>query len=310
MSERISEITSTQEARRISAALEREQKLTDIQFSGYNKDNAKWFSTHRLNSEEWTKSAIAAIGLPVDNLEEVIFTENTKEDPNTLGSWGVGGAEIGKFRLYKLLKEIPPVAQIGTMTHELAHANTPFNEENNALYGSEEARERAAKHAEAIAEQTIATRVFLNPYHRQIFGIYEATVEKYGENSDKALQARKLLDEETHAIMSQLRLENPKHLAQVEAAQHASLERRRRGGEDVPEPVHILSHKDAEGNVVVDGIDTTLISLIPEVDTLEDLNNHFRDLKTRFAQDDRSDNSRVVREVVFERLQTPHFKAA
>lgn len=223
-----------------------------IQFEGFvNPDHRKFVETR-----------IQAIGLPTDNIRTLRFI-NADSYTDSKRRWFVLGHydyEKGEYALYKPWQEkLPEVAQLGTMVHELGHADSPLRKENTQLFGTEEKREEARKHAETIAQQTLETRVFLNPYHKKL-----AEMLKAGQIDKERFV------EETNAIMIELRFTNVAHLRQVERSQH---ERAKiRGFEAIS---------------IVDGIDQTLITLTsrnhPEIKTVKDLDRHIATVRTNFS---------------------------
>ncbi|HEX6977174.1 MAG TPA: hypothetical protein VF185_02335 [Patescibacteria group bacterium] len=214
--------------------------------------------------QKFVKEGLTSIGLPTDNIKTLRFI-NADSYVDAKRQWFILGHynhQEGEYALYKLWGEkIPPIGQMGTMVHELGHANSPLYEENDALFGGKENREKAAEHAQAVAEQTLKTGVFLNPYHKQLSEMLAAG----------AIDGVRFV-EETHAIMAELRFTNLAHLEQVEESQEKK-----------------LRAKGLKAISIVKGIDQTLINLMsrnnPRIKTSHDLDNHIFGVKSVFFQD-------------------------
>lgn len=176
------------------------------------------------------------------------------------------------FQYTSFLKDIPE-KQLGTIAHEGAHANTPFRRENAFLFGSEEARSEAAEFAKKAAQQTIDSQRFLNKYHESLY-----------RRLDAKEITRETFDEETWAIASELALTNRKHLEQVQAAQHASINGRIKGGllAEGYQTVDLLSKVDEADKVTVAGVDKALIQLLDGVKDYDGLIAHVDGLKAEF----------------------------
>lgn len=209
-------------------------------------------------------------GLPVDNINDLVTSPNTRENAKTLGRFHYRGIHKGRVELFKSRESISPVARLGVIQHEFGHANSPFFKENEKVYCSKEAREEAREHVAAVATQTLVTEKYLSGYHkfhadnlRKSRSAYEAGFLTYSEWRD----AKRLFQEETHAIMIQMRFENPKHLAEVQDAQHKVMARLGK------KSVYLTSHLDERGRVVLDGVDKTLVNLISEVHDFQSLEN-------------------------------------
>lgn len=241
-----------------------EAQLATLPFEGFTPDQ------HAQLIDQ-----VVAVGLPVDNYTKLIRAKNdaSQGTKHHLGSWGIGVHNYGEFTVYELLDQYGgeiSEERLATIAHEGAHANTPLLPENAHLFGSETERTQAEKFAWAAADQTLRTGKYLNGYHSalaQELSTGEITYETFVE--------------ETQAIASELALTNRAKLAQVEAAQHAQLDRQRRL--DIPEtlvePVNLLSGVSNDGVVSVDGIDRQLIALLRDVSDYHSLINHVGSLK-------------------------------
>ena len=215
------------------------RRTLDAPFVGFTPEQADRITTHIEN-----------IGLPVDNISTVVYRPNQKGENNVLGSYEPND---GIFTLYKSLDELPPVAQHGTIVHELAHSSSPFDEKNQRFYGSPESMTKAREQVQAVSKQSLETGRYLNGYQAYLAKQLEA-----GQiNIDRFV-------EETHAILIELRFNNFEHLKQVNEAQKAQVNKMN-GSEKF---VDILS-----------GVDSTLISLIPQVNSKEELDKHVNSLK-------------------------------
>jgi len=242
---------------RISGLEDRQKKLEETKKFGFDNEQ-----------EKWIVDTLASIALPVDNIKSLHRRKNKLGCENVVGSWGTGILNYGEFSIYELLDKEIKEQKIGTLTHESAHANTPFNEKNTFIFGSETIRENAAEHARKSANQTLITKKFLNGYHKYLY-------EKFIDNKI----GLGTFEEETWAIMTELAIINRAHLEQVQEAQHKSIDKLRGGGINTPEKVYLMSHSDQRGETVVDGVDTALINLIDGVDTLGALEEHVVSLK-------------------------------
>ncbi len=80
---------------------------------------------------------------------------------------------------------------------------------------------------------------------------------------------------ETHAILIETRMSDPEKIADVENAQHKTLERK--GLLELFTPLQ--SFVDAEGNVVEYGVDRTLINVMDGITDLAELNAHVEKIK-------------------------------
>ncbi|OGM05547.1 hypothetical protein A2125_02675 [Candidatus Woesebacteria bacterium GWB1_43_5] len=172
------------------------------------------YSGFTPRQESWVKNSIRKIGLPTQNLRRVVYLGNDidgRED--WLGHWqrrNFDETHRGELALYKNLEDpnLPEIAHLETMVHELAHANSPLRPENSYNYGGEKNRQRFEHLSREVARQTKATKVFLNPYHAHLYQKLQS-----GEIDDDVFV------EEIQAILVELRVTNPNHLRQVEAAQ-------------------------------------------------------------------------------------------
>ncbi len=79
-----------------------------IPFEGFTSEQEK-----KVNNQ------LKTIGLPLDNVTRVRYRPNQKGMENVLGSFK---PYDGVFTLYKSLEKFSPIAQQGTMIHELTHA--------------------------------------------------------------------------------------------------------------------------------------------------------------------------------------------
>ncbi|MBN1263394.1 MAG: hypothetical protein JW991_03475 [Candidatus Pacebacteria bacterium] len=233
---------------------ERVKSLDKVAFKGLSPEQAGW-----------VKQAAERIGLPTDNVTSIVYRENLRGEESVLGQVHL---LTGELTLFKALGKLPERAQISTLAHELAHENDPFLKENIKLYGSEEAWEQAQKHASAIAEQTKQTRVYLNGYHKMLHQMLMA-----GQISEL------IFARETHAILIEIRLSNPKHMIQVQEAQRDKLIRQNRQNKFIT----MMEPEEAENGTPAVGVDRTLISLIAGVNNLAELNSHVAQIRNSFS---------------------------
>ncbi len=212
------------------------------------------------------KRCVAMVGLPVDNITSFHKKINDKGREDFLGSWGVG-RHYGEFSVYELLGRVVPEKKLGTVAHELAHANSPFEERNDSAFGGRETRESAADFAKRLASQTDRTGIFMNPYHRELhmrFREGRITFERFVE--------------ETWAIVVELALSNRAKLEQVHEAWRSKMDRLGEGD-------HFVGVITEEGRDVPGGVDAYLIKLIEEVNDVEGLRAHADGLKIIFYTD-------------------------
>jgi hypothetical protein len=236
--------------------LPRRESLDDVPFEGFADKQAAW-----------VRRQIEVVGLPTRNISRVRYLENGKGQENVLASVHLAD---GTLTLYKSLEKLPE-AQEGTIVHELAHENSPHQKKNIELYGSEEAMEAARIHAEDIAHQTHVTQVYLNGYHKKLHR------QLLSGEIDKTR-----FSEETHAIMTELRFTNSTHLEQVQDAQKAKLMRLRENKLTNLDYTAILSTNSETEPV---GVDKTLLSLMPDFNTVAELNQHIASVNRSFAKE-------------------------
>lgn len=204
---------------------------------------------------EWVEKAIAAPGMPLRNVRQVSYLGNDADGKEQwLGHWQQYESQEGNLvykgevALYKNLEKVPAIGVLGTIVHEEAHANTPLYEGNFDLYGGRENMRRARQHAEVVAKRTIATHVYLNPYHAYL----------YKEFAEGRMDPGTFV-EETHAIMTELAFTNREHLKQVSDAQAFKLGELSKDGKVKPK-VDIL-----------EGAEKTLIDLLSNGGALRDI---------------------------------------
>lgn len=216
---------------------------------------------------------IAAIGLPIDNLRKLVRRPNDTGSEGVLGSWDNGPENYGEFSVYELLDKQIPEMRLGTLVHEGAHANSPLRQENAHFYGGEEERAQAELYVHNLAGQSLITGKYMTGYHKHLAKQLDANEIPLGT-----------FIEETQAIASELALTNRAKLAQVEAAQHAKIDKLRQAGLVTPDlkAVNLLSHPSESGEAEVDGIDKQMVALITGVSDYDSLIGHTTGLKARF----------------------------
>lgn len=197
--------------------------------------------------EEFVRNLVNTIGLPLNNVTRVSHAVETDRQSLTLGSFHL---RDGELTFYKRMENLPEVAQLGVAFHELAHANSPFLRKNSALYGTEQNRLAAVDNAITVAGQTLESHIYLNGYHKMLL--------KALENGD-INQGRYL--EETNAIMIQLRFTDPKHLREVLESQNTDT-----------------------ADAVIDQLDETLLTLMPQFANKEALDRHIKSLKESYVE--------------------------
>lgn len=195
------------------------------------------------------KTRMENFGLPLQNIEKVAYQPNDRGQEGLVGSYQ---PYTGEMVYYKSLEKLPAIAQDGVMLHETAHSSSPFEEKNIFLYGSVEAATKARAHTEAVAKQSLETNTYLNGYQA-------ALAEKL---KSQEIDERRFL-EETFAILVELRFTNPKHLEQVQES---------------------LNKKTKDAVDINSGIDQALISLMPEINSQEQLDEHINKLRQQVVK--------------------------
>ena len=237
-----------------------------------------------FNSEQWrtTSEQIAAVGFPVENLKTVArhINRTGTESENVLGSWTPGGPLEGQFAVYDLIDRVVPEKRLGTIAHESMHANTPFASKNAKLYGQgdqgEINRMEAAELAIFVTDQSIATGIHLNGYHKYLM-----------EQEAKGEITKALLAEETSAIMAEMALTHRGGLEIVQDQQRREIEDMNRikilNGEEPLSFTEIISSDSVDGQPVEPvGVDRTLVNILQGVENQADLLSHIATLKERF----------------------------
>jgi hypothetical protein len=218
----------------------------------------------------WVRRQIESIGLPLGNLTEVSYEENTFGKENVTGSFNYFD---GHLTLYKSLEKLPEIVQLETIVHELAHQNDPTEETGlESYYKSDEAKEHAKKHAEAITEQILETGKYLSGYQKWLVKQYRA-----GKNN---IDYKRLV-RENHAILIEQRFTNANHVKQVQEAQKNELIRKHGKQEGLDRYTSMMTEEGQETG----GVDKTLIGLIPEVSNKEELNTHISNVRKSFDKE-------------------------
>lgn len=248
-----------------------DQRTTPETPQSPNKLRAE-FAGFSQNQEKTVREEIENIGLPLNNIKKVAYAPNQKGEENILGSFQPFSGEL---TLYKSLENLPLIAQQGTMIHEISHSASPLDPENTKLFKSRDEAKIARKNVIGVARQSVITRKYLNGYQAYLHKQLEAGEIDLGR-----------FVEETHAIMMELRFTNPKHLKEVETAQHKALKKVNINNKDGLAflPVALLtSEKEAErGNL--QGADRTIANLIPNLKTKEDIDKHVSNLRQHLRE--------------------------
>jgi len=235
---------------RISYIQKELKNKVEITYTGLSKEQQRKVSTH-----------IESIGFPLDNVKKVIYRPGKEGEENILGSFQ---PNEGTLTLYKSLDKLPPIAQHGTIVHELAHSVSPFDPKNEKFYGSKKAVEQSKKHAVEVAQASADSGKYLNGYQANLHQQLEA-----GEIDPMRFV------EETRAIMMELRFNNPKHLQQVEKAQQKTLAKINK------------SNPNAQVNQdinITDGVDESIFALIPSLKSKGDIDRHVNNLKNNLVR--------------------------
>jgi hypothetical protein len=233
MTEQAVRINKMSEGKIIEANFSRHQ----IEFEGFTPTEQKWVS-----------QVIQLDGLPLTNINKVEFRENQRGEEDVLGQYHYPDSTLTLYksltREYLDAKSREQV-QAGTIVHEKAHSFDPYTEGKAGerileIYGSEEERTAAAERVSQIADQTDKTHVFLNGYHRYNYQVLVDARMNFKlnptEKNKRNLEVAGLIFKmETHAIMTELRFINPRHLEEVSEAQNAKLAKRGEKGIDITE---------------------------------------------------------------------------
>ena len=163
---------------------------------------------------------LAQVGLPVANVRGLggLRPYPTSPDGGEIRAGGVDGLTHplswpSRPRSREVLLLFPldflqlaPERQLNAMAEELAHTNTPFVTSNSDLFGSRQARIRAAREATTLAQVCRRTGVYLNDYHAALAAQREAhLVDDY------------VFNDETWAIWARMGLCDREGLATVES---------------------------------------------------------------------------------------------
>ncbi len=201
----------------------------------------------------WVINSLEIIGLPTNNVTQVTYSPNEGPQDHRLGSVHMG---TGELTLFKRLDTLPEIAQLGTLVHEMGHENDCFKLENARLFGGLDGMRKTASHVISVARQTRETGKFLNGYHRLL-------CEQL--NAGKISEVR--FFQETHSILIELRMTNPEHLLQVEEAQKSAMDR---------------AGKLESFVELKEGVDKTLVNLIPGIYSTRELDRHVLNLRWSF----------------------------
>ena len=203
------------------------------------------------------KNHIESIDLPPDNIEEVVYRPNKRGEKGIVGSFEPFN---GRLTVYKDLDKLPPIAQHGTIVHEMTHSVSPLDPCNEPFYGSNEEISFARNHAIAVAYQSLVTQKYINGYQAFLakkLAVGEIDKERFVE--------------ETNAIMVEQRFTNLSHLEQVEKSQKNKLKELKRKGS--------LEAANLRPVDVVAGVEQEISSLIPKLKTKGAINRHVNNLK-------------------------------
>lgn len=213
---------------------------------------SKWF-------KKPLKKKFDALGLPTNNITSL----GPVPFELTMGMRLTGGFFNHKTGEMAVLPESRILFHV--IAHETAHANDPYTEENDFVYGGIKNREMVAKHVTDVANQTLKTKKYISGYHKYLTKLYR-----------KGRIPFELFLHETHAILIEQRFVNPNHLRQVDAAQRKKIEKIGEKETFVP----LLSQENDES---VEGVDKTLMILLPDdIKTLQDLDQHILGYQEEF----------------------------
>ena len=215
----------------------------------------------------------------IEPITSLVKRPNDETTKNVLASYTTGGENKGQLAVYEKADQLPPEAFTGALSHENGHADSPFDPAHDEVHGGEPERKEAAAFAINLAQQSLETNTFMNGYQKML-------AQELAESQEPAEkeEKRKIYYEETYAIAIELGLTNPAKLEQVQAAQQAKIAKRQKAGTwpDDIQPVNLVSTPGPDGEIVVDGIDKTLIRLLEGIDSHEALVAHRENLKTKF----------------------------
>lgn len=166
----------------------------------------------------------------------------------------------------------PAEAMAAEAAAELWRMTTPFNAENDLVYGSPEARLQAAETVRGVARQAQLTNRYLNSAHKR---------------AAQEVKAGKLTQAEYEQIAGEaaatMALTNPAKLAQLNEAQRAAFARRQKAGAIPADAqfVEITSHKTQSGLVELGGIDAVVAQAVG-IKTQAELARHGLNLKQEY----------------------------
>lgn len=214
------------------------------------------------------KEYIEDLGMPTNNIDTIILREAKRREED------LQGAYQPNIRALTLIKNtnVPLEVKAATFPHEIGHSLSPLDPKNEFLYGSYDAIDTSRQHTIAVTTQSELTGIYLNGYHAWLHE------QRREDNIDD-----RRLQEEVHGILVELRFSNPNHLVQVEQAQKQKiLQRNERTGEKIQPVNFVTSELDAKRGVVT-GVDRTISSLIPDLKTKADIDNHVNALKAKYS---------------------------
>lgn len=203
---------------------------------------------------ERVKSRMESYGLPLVNINTLNYKP---EDPKIEGLMGSYRPYSGDMDLHKPVETLSAAEQDKVMIHEIAHSDSVLDPENRKLFKSLEAYRDAKDFAVSAAVRSLETNTYLNGYQAALA---------------KALDKQEIDDkryyEETFAILVELRFTNPAHLEQVEAAQNDKATK---------------MNSNLKPLALKDGIDQSLVALMPNIRSKEELDTHVKKLRADLA---------------------------
>ncbi|KKR51323.1 MAG: hypothetical protein UT84_C0001G0008 [Candidatus Curtissbacteria bacterium GW2011_GWA1_40_16] len=231
----------------------------NAEFIGFTKDQ-----------EKRARQYIQDLGMPAQNIKRVVYREARRGEEDILGTWELYN---GTLTFYKNLERFPPIAQLKTVAHEQSHSVSSLDPKNEKLYGGRQEQLIAARHIEAVANQSIITRKYLNGYQAHLHRQYERDEIDFTRFA-----------EETQAIMMELRFTNPEHLEKIQKAQFVQIRKinsKHQGPAIMPVAIMTTEAQAQKGLV---GVDRTLSKLIPHLQTKADIDSHVAEVRRKFLE--------------------------
>ncbi len=210
--------------------------------------HARRASLERLDNDGFSRrdinelrGIIASSGLPIRGLRSFVHAPdrdltdaNGHKGGQVIASMHTHGEEKGRFTVHDVFYEAPDEEKKATVVHEMMHNLSALRPENNDIFGEGEEGERErleiASYVSKVAEQSLATGVHLNGYHKHLmqeFTTREAKLQEAvrgGHLTEKEAKAqidiaRYKYTEETQAILTEMAFFKRAELERVQETQ-------------------------------------------------------------------------------------------